>query len=152
MINRYFLGLAVFIILAVLSGCSVSLIPPYDEQLAEQIESAAKEVDLFYLTIQETTNNDNGERAYAKFAEQYAGIEAELNSLLYKNMIRPLNNNSTRICEITLDLWKKYKNEHKQDNKLSDGIIELNRKTFNDLFYAMQVAEKAKDIVNNPPN
>ncbi len=151
MINRYFFSLSVFILLILLSGCRISLIPPYDEQLADQIESTAKEVDLFYLTIQETTKNENGARAYANFAERYAEIEAELNSLLYKNMIRPLNENSTRICKITVDLWKKYKNEHKEDNKISDGIIELNRKTFNDLFYAMQVAEKAKEIENNPP-
>ncbi len=152
MINKKLFVLAVFAIIVFASGCRITLIPPYDEQLADQIETTAKEVDLFYLDIQETTSNENGERAYSNFAGQYAGIEAELNSLLYKNKIRPLNENSTRICEITLDLWKKYKNEHKEDNKISDGVIELNRLTFNDLFFAMQVAEKAKDIENNPPN
>ncbi len=152
MINKKLFVLTVFAIIVFASGCRITLIPPYDEQLADQIETTAKEVDLFYLDIQETTSNENGERAYSNFAGQYAGIEAELNSLLYKNKIRPLNENSTRICEITLDLWKKYKNEHKEDNKISDGVIELNRLTFNDLFFAMQVAEKAKDIENNPPN
>ena len=41
--------------------------------------------------------------------------------------------------------------EHKKDNTLSNGLIKLNRKTFSDLFFAMQVAEKGKEIVNNPP-
>ena len=149
--NKKIFGLTVLVFLLIAGGCRVTLIPPYDEQLSQQIESTAKEVDLFYLDMQETTVNENGGRAYSNFAGQYAGIEAELNSLLYKNRIRPLNENSTRICEITLELWKKYKDEHKEDNELSNGIIELNRKTFNDLFYAMQVAEKAKDIEKNPP-
>jgi len=71
--------------------------------------------------------------------------------LLNKNKIRPLNENSTRICEITIQLWQKYKQEHKDDNTLSDGLIKLNNKTFSDIFYAMQVAEKGKELVNNPP-
>jgi len=75
----------------------------------------------------------------------------ELNSLLNKNRIRPLNEHSTRICEITMQLWQKYKEEHKTDNTLNNGLIQLNRSTFDDLFFAMQVAEKAKDIVSNPP-
>lgn len=78
-------------------------------------------------------------------------IEVELNSLLSKNRIRPLNENSTRIYEITIQLWMKYKAEHKKDNTLSDGLIKLNQETFSDLFYAMQVAEKGKEMVSNPP-
>jgi hypothetical protein len=77
----------------------------------------------------------------------FSNIEVELNSLLNKNRIRTLNENSTRICEITLQLWIKYKAEHKADNTLSDGLIKLNRKTFSDLLYAMQVAEKGKEVV-----
>ncbi|MCK5170786.1 MAG: hypothetical protein KAQ75_12990, partial [Bacteroidales bacterium] len=68
-----------------------------------------------------------------------------------KNKVRPLNENSTRICEITLELWQKYKEEHRSDQTLSNGLIQLNRKTFSDLFFAMQVAEKGKETVNNPP-
>lgn len=131
--------------------CSVTLIPNYDESIAKQIESLAKQVDKFYLEMLETTSNSNGGRAFKKFTESYVNIEVELNSLLNKNQVRPLNENSIRICEITLQLWIKYKNEHKEDNNLSDGLIKLNRKTFGDLFYSMQVAEAAKNIINNPP-
>ena len=99
----------------------------------------------------ETTTVENDGRAYSKFADQYVSIEVELNSLFNKNKIRPLNSNSTRICEITLQLWVKYKEEHKKDNTLSNGIIKLNQKTFSDLFFAMQTAENGENIVNNPP-
>ena len=133
-------------------SCRITLVPNYDEAIAHQIEEIAKSVDKFYLEMLETTSNNNNERSFNNFAESYVEIEVELNSLLNKNKVRPLNDNSTRICEITLELWIKYKDEHKNDNTLSDGLIKLNRKTFSDLFYAMQVAEEAKNIISNPPN
>jgi len=142
-----------FLLISILlfSTCKVTFVPEYDAELSSQIDETAKMVDKFYLEMLETTSNQNGGRAFEGFIQGYIDIEVELNSLLNKNKIRPLNDNSTRICEITLQLWTKYKEEHKTDNALSDGLIKLNRQTFSDLFYAMQVAEKAKEIVNNPP-
>jgi len=132
-------------------SCRVTLVPPYDAAIKEQIDETAKAVDRFYLSMLELTKNTDGGREYQLFTGQYVEIEVELNSLLNKNRVRPLNENSVRICEITLQLWQKYKLEHKEDNSLPDGMIGLNRQTFADLFYAMQVAEKAKEIVTNPP-
>ncbi len=145
--------LILFMLLTVFTfnACRVSLIPKYDEAIATQVETVSKEVDRFYLMMQETTSKENNGRNFEMFATKYVDIEVELNALLNKNKIRPLNENSTRICEITLELWVKYKNEHKTDNTLSDGLIKLNRLTFSDLFYAMLVAEKAKGIISNPP-
>jgi len=134
-----------------LCSCRVTLLPAYDAGISEQIDKTSKAVDKLYLLMLETTAAENEGRTFEKFSEQYVDIEVEMNSLLNKNKIRPLNENSTRICEITLQLWIKYKQEHKEDNTLSDGLIKLNRQTFSDLFYAMQVAEKGKEIVNNPP-
>ncbi len=133
------------------ASCKVTFVPEYDAELSAQIDESAKLVDRFYLEMLETTSNQNDGRAFEKFIQGYIDVEVELNSLLNKNKIKPLNENSTRICEITLELWKKYKNEHKTDNSLSDGLIKLNRQTFGDLFYAMQVAEKGKEIVSEPP-
>lgn len=133
------------------NGCRVTLLPDYDDSISQEILETAKRVDKFYLNMLETTVNENDERAYNKMVNSYVEIEVELVSLLSKNKIRPLNENSIRICEITLELWVKYKNEHKEDNELSDGLIKLNLLTFRDLFYAMLVAEKAKEIISNPP-
>jgi len=149
--SRILLIFALIFGVAAFNSCRVQFIPAYDAKIAEQIDVTAKAVDKFYLGILATTTAENGGRAFDKFAEQYVDIEVELNSLLNKNKIRPLNENSTRICEITIQLWQKYKQEHKDDNTLSDGLIKLNNKTFSDLFYAMQVAEKGKALVNNPP-
>jgi hypothetical protein len=132
-------------------GCRVTFVPEYDAELAADIKATAQQVDRFYLMMLETTSTDNDGRAFEHFAAQYVDIEVMLNSLLVQNKIKPLNENSTRIVEITLELWQKYKEEHRTDNTLSDGLIKLNRKTFSDLFYAMQVAEKGKEIATNPP-
>lgn len=140
-----------FLSIIALNSCKVTFIPSYDANISEQIENTSKAVDKFYLSMLETTVASNNSRIFSNFSGQYVNIEVELNSLLNKNKIRPLNENSTRICEITIELWMKYKKEHKSDNTLSDGLIKLNRKTFSDLFFAMQVAEKGKEIVNNPP-
>ncbi len=133
------------------SSCRVTFVPNYDAAIMDQITETAKKVDRFYLGMLETTQPENDGRAFQLFAQQYVDIEVELHALLNKNKIRPLNENSVRICEITLELWIKYKEEHRDDNTLSDGLIKLNRMTFDDLFFAMQVAEKAKEIVTNPP-
>ena len=146
--------LSAFIILfslLAMSGCKVSFVPTYNAQITEQIDATSKAVDKFYLSMLEVAPAMNDGRAYTKFTDGYVAIEVELHSLLNKNKIRPLNENSTRICEITLQLWQKYKEEHKKDNTLSDGLIKLNQKTFSDLFYAMQVAEKGKQMATNPP-
>lgn len=135
-----------------LFSCRVTLLPEYSAELSNNIENTAKMVDKFYLLMFEATLAENDGRNYDKFAGQYVEIEVEINSLLNQNKIRPLNENSTRICEITLELWQKYKEEHKTDNTLSNGLIRLNRNTFADLFFAMQVAEEGKKLVNNPPN
>ncbi len=141
----------VFLSVLAFNSCKVTFIPSYDAGISEQIENTTKAVDKFYLSMLETTSTLNNGRAYNNFSGQYVNIEVELNSLLNKNKIRPLNENSTRICEITIQLWIKYKEEHKNDNTLSDGLIKLNRKTFSDLFFAMQVAEEGKKIVDSPP-
>lgn len=148
--SKTILSIVVFSIFLV-NSCRVTYIADYDSKIAEQIENTSKAVDKFYLLMLETTSVENEGRAFNKFSEHYVNIEVELNSLLNKNKIRSLNENSTKVCEITLQLWIKYKEEHKKDNTLSNGLIKLNRKTFSDLFFAMQVAEQGKTIVTNPP-
>lgn len=147
--SRYLLYL--WLIIGI-SGCKITLVPSFDAQIQEQIESTSKEIDRFYLTMMDLNTNEEGGRAYEKFREGYINIEVELISLLNKNKVKPLNSHSTRICEITLEIWRKYKNEHKEDNSIPDGLIKLNMLAMSDLMYAMLVAEKGKLIADNPPN
>lgn len=140
------------IIAIVLSSCRISLIADYDDRIAQQIELTAKKVDKFYLTMLETTSQDDKNREYSNFIDEYVDIEVELNALLSRNKVKSLNKNSIRICEITLELWIKYKEEHKKDVRLSDTKIRLNRKNMGELFYAMMAVEEGKKIIDNTQN
>ncbi|HBS86419.1 MAG: hypothetical protein A2W91_19590 [Bacteroidetes bacterium GWF2_38_335] len=133
------------------NSCRVKFVPDFDSELYSKIETTSKAVDRFYLLMLETTSAKDNERAYSNFSKQYVEIEVELNSLLLQNKIRPLNENSTRICEIILQTWNKYKEEHKEDNSISDGLIKINQTYMQDLFFALQVSEKAKEILINQP-
>ncbi len=124
--------------------CRVHLLPEFDSSILDQIDQTAKQVDKFYLGLSELDPANIHKRSYSSCSESYIEIQSELNSLYIKNKIRPLNKNSLRIVEITRDQWIKYKNEHKQAQTLSNGILELNRKTMEDLFYTMRIAEKIK--------
>ena len=136
-----------FAFLLVFASCKVQLVSNYNADLSNEINTTAKKVDNFYLTMQEIPAD---KRQFVNFSTTYIEIEVDLNSLVTKNRVRPLNVESTRIAEITLRLWEKYKEEHKKDNTLSNGLIRLNKKTFSDMFYAMQVAEEGKKVSNNP--
>ncbi len=137
--------LSFFSLLLLFASCKVHLVSNYDAVLSDEINTTAKKVDNFYLSMQEIPA---AKRQYVNFSNSYIDIEVDLNSLVTKNRVRPLNTESTRIAEITLQLWEKYKEEHKKDNALSDGLIKLNKKTLSDMFYAMQVAEEGKRVSN----
>lgn len=150
---RRFLSILIILFsIPAFNSCSVKLLPSYNANISEQIDNVAKTVDKFYLSMLETTTVENEERSFDKFSEKYVEIEVELNSLLQKNKIRPLNKNSTRICEITLQFWVKYKEEHKAKNTLKDGLILLNRNKFNNLFFAMRVADEGIKLANSAPD
>lgn len=129
-----------------LSSCRVQLLPDYDEKQIELIEQTSRKVDLLYILMLETD-----ERAYEKWIEYYAEIEADLGLLLLKSANKPLNKHSVRIAEIALEIWQKYKAQHKQTDQLSAATITLNRMYMADLFHAMLVAEKAKEMLGSPP-
>ena len=135
-----------------LTSCAIKLIPDYDSEISTQIDNVSKQTDKFYLSISEKTSEGDSAREYKNYIDEYIEIEVELISLLNKNKIRPLNKNSTKISEIALQIWQKYKNEHRQYNLISNADITLNRKYFSDLFYAMKVAENAKKVIQSDSN
>ncbi len=132
------LNLVVFVLLF-LQGCSI--IAPYDEKTEEAIFNASKLVDQFYGTLQET---DADQRKYQKFSERYVLIESELNSLVLRNAVRAMNEDSTDIAERILKLWKKYKERHKKKDSYSTGMARLDRKRFMRMFSYAVRAEGAK--------
>jgi hypothetical protein len=134
-------------VLLTTASCAIRLLPDYDATLAEEIIEAALKIDRFYSQMMELHQAGTDERSYENFKDGYMEIELALRSLYLKNEVRPLNKHSTRICEIALELWDKYRDEHKEDTLLSDGDIIINRRYFQDLFKAMLAAEEWKGQV-----
>ncbi|MBU1368414.1 MAG: hypothetical protein KJ578_13750 [Bacteroidetes bacterium] len=144
--QRVFLPALILTTIFLLTSCRVQLLPAYDAKQVELIEQTSRECDLLYILMLESDD-----RQYEKWMEPYAEIEANLGLLLLKSANKPLNKHSVRIAEITLEIWQKYKTQHKQNAPLSDATITLNRMYMADLFNAMLVAEKAKELLGSLP-
>ena len=87
--KRRFLSIFVIIFgIVALNACRVTLIPSFDANISQQIESTAKAIDKFYLLMLGTSKAENGGRAFSKFSEQYVDVEVELNSLLNKKPMK----------------------------------------------------------------
>jgi hypothetical protein len=135
--------LLVALALLVFSACSVKLVADYDSVTYEEILRAGKKVDHFYGQLLEVPEKD---RQYAKYSEKYVEIETDLRSLYMRNRSRPLNQESTEISRIILDLWVKYKQRHRERNAYSSGNAELDRTRFQRLFGSAADAEAAKKL------
>lgn len=133
----------VILLLLIISGCGIRLIAAYDANTEEAIFKCAKLVDRFYGELLEV---DEGKRQYAKFANEYVAIEAEINSLVLRNKVRSLNEDSVDIAERILRLWQKYGNRHKDRDTYSTGNAKLDRKRFGRMFAYAVRAEGAKKI------
>jgi len=137
-------GLALALGLALgLGACTVKLVADYDASTFEEILRVGKEVDRFYGMLLEAPE---GQRPYAKYAQQYVDIETDIRSLVTRNQARPLNDESTQISETILKLWIKYKDKHKANDGYATGAATLDRARFVRLFKAAAAAEEAKQL------
>lgn len=135
-----------FIALLHTSGCAVSYVADYDASVKEDIIRVAKQVDLFWGNLLDTTP---AERPYDNFKDEYNRIETEVRGLVMANEIRPLNEETTKQAQIVLELWVEDKAIHKQDDGFSDFVAKRHRKQFNRIFIAMAKGEEAKNITSN---
>ncbi len=136
--------LIVFVSSFVITSCKVSWVATYDYMVAQQIDVVAKKIDKFYLTLLETTQNENEQRVYSKFAEEYIDIEVELRNLLQKNNRRDKNQESIEINKRILNKWLEYKEIHKTENQLSNADIEANKMNFENMMNTFRIAEELK--------
>jgi hypothetical protein len=142
-----FLKIWYFFVLVIIAlgfgGCAVKLVADYDSATFNEIITIDKKVDRFYGDLLELPA---GNRQYAKFSDKYVDIETDLRSLYIRNMARPLNEESSQISEIILNLWIKYKDTHKKKDGYPDGMAKLDRKRFTRLFISAANAEAAKKL------
>ncbi len=125
------------------SGCSVKLVSDYDQTTADELIRIAKKVDMFYGNLSELSES---EREYRKFSKDYIDIESDIRSLVIRNKMRPLNEESIKISETILGEFMKYRKKHKDENLYKNTLITLHRNRLLRLFTAMSVAEQAKQI------
>lgn len=123
-------------------GCTVQYVAEYDENIKNEILRISREVEMFYTELSET---DMSDRKYESFKDKYILIEVDIRTLLTKNLIRPLNEESTKQTEIALKLWLEDKENHKTNNSVSDFIIDSHRKQFQRIFIAMAIGEDVKE-------
>jgi hypothetical protein len=135
---------AFFISTLFFSACRVTFVPKYDAKIKEQIEDVAKSIDKFYLIMLETTTEADGGRAYGQFVHEYIDIEVELNSLLVKNEARTKNTEMIENCKYAIELFERHKNRHKENNTISDGVIQVTRLDFKRAMQALMISETGK--------
>ena len=140
--QKYNYWFILVLIVYTISGCRVQYVADYDDNIRNDIISIAEEIDMFYTLLLETPEAD---RTYESFKEDYLDIEVSLRSLLMKNKIRPLNEESTRQTELALELWLEDKEAHKEDDTVSDFIINQHRSQFQRIFIAMAIGESVKE-------
>lgn len=157
-----------------LAGCPhIQLVAHYDATTYEETIRVGKSVDLFYANMLEVRND---ERVYAKYADKYNEIEADIRSLVRRNAARQLNQESRTITEDILGFWQKYRCYHKnryrsrplsgdevcdnydecrepKDDKQKTCVspkgypaARLDRNRFSRLFNAVAAAEEAKKL------
>lgn len=134
-----------FILLSGIIGCRVQLVSDYDPSTVEAIIQSFKEIDQFYTDI---LNTSSEKRTFTNYSNSYNTIESNLRVLVLRDSVQPLNTESTQMAQNILNLWLKYKNDHKENNGLKDALIILHRDRFFQMFSAMLVAEKSKPISN----
>ena len=130
-------------------GCSVKYVSDYDQITADELIRVAKKVDMFYGNLGEIQES---ERQYSKYSKEYIDIESDIRSLVIRNKIRPLNEESIKISETILAEFMKYRKKHKEDTLYKDTLIILHRNRLLRLFTAMSVAEQAKQINSEEKN
>lgn len=144
-ISRLLLIFIIMLAALSLGGCMVKLVADYDSATFEEILRDGKKVDRFYGDLLETVENA---RPYRNYADNYVEIETDLRSLYLRNKARALNAESTRISEIILQLWVKYKEAHSAKDGYSNGMAKLDRAKFTRLFLAAADAEAAKKLAS----
>lgn len=133
--------LIVFLIL--IGGCGTKKIPPkpaYDGMVREHVAPLAKQVDDFYRLMLQL---DEGQRQFAKYRQEYDRLGHEIKALQQAGNRQPLNENAIEVAGEIQALWSQRRAEHARENTLSDGLIQLNRVDFEDLFQILLSLESS---------
>jgi hypothetical protein len=144
--KRYGTLFVCFSIVVLSLSCGVRYVANYNATLSNDVIAVAKRVDSFYAHLIDAPDSL---RTFDKYREEYTSIEVDLNSIVMRNQIRPLNKESTQIAKNALGLWLKFRAEHKKKNEYKDAMAELDRQHMARIFVSMFNAEEAKKTAQN---
>jgi hypothetical protein len=122
-----------------LSACKVTLVPPYDASIEQQIVNTAKMNDRLYLDMQD---EPEANRTYSKYSSKYLDIESEINSILLKNQARRQSHDLVVITNNLKTLFVQFKDQHKQATTINNADIKLNQLQIAAAWKALLVAER----------
>ena len=120
-------------------ACKVTLVPPYDAAIEEQIVNTAKMNDRLYLEMKDQAE---AERTYTKYSAKYLDIESEINSILLKNQARRQSHDLIVITNNLKTLFIQFKDQHKRDSVIHDADIKLDQLQIAAAWKALLVAER----------
>ncbi len=123
------------------NSCTVHYVAEFDENIKNEIIRIAAHVERLYADLFESDERD---RVYENFKDRYIAIDVDLRTLFLRNKIRPLNAEATKQTEIALELWVEDYEQHKNENTVSNFIINSHRKQFQRIFIAMARCEAVK--------
>lgn len=129
--------------LLLLTGCSTTLVAPYDPMLRAQLVRTSVEISSFWLRLQST---DATERQFNRYNTRYDEIEMDLLVLLKLNQMRPNNLESATQSQNLLTLWQQDITNHRQKDSFKDFLLKRRIKEYHRMFTAMLAAEDAKDM------
>lgn len=134
--------LLLFLLLISATACHVRLVSAYDAKTMDETLSCAKMVDRFYVELLDT---DEAKRPYSAFAKQYSEIEVELGGLLLRNQARSRNEDSVKIVQEILTVWRDVKETHRSTDAYRDAMAKADRDRFVRMFANAATLEGAKE-------
>ncbi len=135
MLKKSLLLISIFIMLV---GCKVKWVPDYDPKLEEQIVTASKATDKFYLDMLEDSLQN---RKYEKYSQQYVLISVEMNSIRLKNEARSNNKDFVIMNKNLIDAFEEAKEFHKSHKTLTNGEIKAYRASLAAFWRPLYMAE-----------
>lgn len=138
---RQWRSLWVLLSALLLSACSMNIISSYDKQSMAQMLDLAKQVDAFYLQL---ADQPGDARPYQDSSEAYNHILTELYGLRRSQTVRALNDLTVKQVDIAIELWQQDIAAHKQNDGISNFILQRHREQFDRVFLAMIQGESAK--------
>ena len=125
-------------------ACTNSLISKCDTITINDIEKLKQKINSFYTTVLPLEMKRNEKIDYKSCEDYYNDIEMNMNDVYKVNNFKKLNNKTTYTTYVILDKWKIYKEEHRNYDSISKGLMLLNKMTIDDLLNSLKYSENLK--------